>query len=148
MCLISFAVDQHERYPLVVALNRDEFYERPTLAAKFWSDAPDVLAGQDLKAGGTWFGITRRGEWAAVTNYREPKAFQASTPSRGVLVRDFLISLSTPDEYLQTIEPIAHTFAGFSLILGDRSNVAYFSNRSPDPQTLGVGIYGLSNGCP
>ncbi|HEU0079343.1 MAG TPA: NRDE family protein, partial [Longimicrobiaceae bacterium] len=69
MCLILLAHDAHPRYRLVVAANRDEFYERPTAPAAWWPDAPGVLAGRDLRGGGTWLGITRGGRFAAVTNF-------------------------------------------------------------------------------
>jgi len=71
MCLLLFAYQSHPDYRLILAANRDEFYDRPTRPAAFWDDAPDILAGQDLKAGGTWMGITKTGRFAAITNYRE-----------------------------------------------------------------------------
>ncbi|MCP4236515.1 MAG: NRDE family protein, partial [Aestuariibacter sp.] len=74
MCLILIALQQHKDYPLVVIANRDEFYARPTRAAHWWDDEPDIFAGRDLTAGGTWLGINRRGRFAAVTNFREPGA--------------------------------------------------------------------------
>ena len=57
MCLILFAWQAHPNYPLVVAANRDEFHNRPSAAAKWWSDTPYLLAGRDLQAGGTWMGL-------------------------------------------------------------------------------------------
>ena len=71
MCLILFAWRAHARYELVLAANRDEFHDRPAAPAGFWPDAPDILAGRDLEAGGTWLGITRSRRFAALTNYRE-----------------------------------------------------------------------------
>ena len=67
MCLIIFAYRSHPDYRLVLAANRDEFYDRPTRHAAFWNDAPEILAGRDLKAGGTWLGITKTGRFAAIT---------------------------------------------------------------------------------
>ena len=72
MCLILVAWRVHADYPLVVAANRDEFFNRPTASAAFWKDAPQVLAGRDLEAGGTWMGVTREGRFAALTNFRDP----------------------------------------------------------------------------
>jgi len=63
MCLILFSYDDHPRYRLVVAANRDEFFGRPTQPARFWNDASHVLAGRDEKAGGTWMGVTRHARW-------------------------------------------------------------------------------------
>src|SRR5882724_12046980 len=64
MCLILIALDSHPDYSLIVAANRDEFYDRPSAAAGLWSDSPEVLGGRDLKAGGTWLGIDRSGRFA------------------------------------------------------------------------------------
>jgi uncharacterized protein with NRDE domain len=61
VCLILFAYRSHPEYRLILAANRDEFYDRPTQGAEFWDEAPEILAGRDLKAGGTWMGITKTG---------------------------------------------------------------------------------------
>ena len=70
MCLILLAWQAHPDYPLVVAANRDEFFVRPSAPAAFWTEAPQVFAGRDLEAGGTWLGISRERRFAALTNYR------------------------------------------------------------------------------
>ncbi|HMC96436.1 MAG TPA: NRDE family protein, partial [Flavobacteriales bacterium] len=90
MCLIVLAYKVHPRYPLIVAANRDEFLDRPALPAHFWKDAPHILAGRDLKAGGTWLGITTAGRFAALTNYRDLRRPAVNGRSRGALVRDAL----------------------------------------------------------
>lgn len=74
MCLFFCAFEIHPTYRLIIAANRDEFYERPSQPAAFWSEAPELLAGRDLRGGGTWFGITRSGRIAAVTNYQIGRA--------------------------------------------------------------------------
>ena len=100
MCLALFALHTHPRFPLIVAANRDEFYERPTAPAGFWSESPRILAGRDLKEGGTWLGVTRSGRFAAVTNYRDPREFGENPRSRGLLVRGYLESAEPPLDYL------------------------------------------------
>lgn len=59
MCLIVFAWQVVPGVPLIAAANRDEFYDRDTTPAAPWPDAPHIYAGRDLKAGGSWMGITR-----------------------------------------------------------------------------------------
>lgn len=84
MCLIVFAWKLIPQCPLVLAANRDEFFERPTRPAGWWDDHPDVYAGRDLQAGGTWLGIDRRGRIAALTNIRNgqaPAADKRSLPT-------------------------------------------------------------------
>ncbi|MAH55261.1 MAG: hypothetical protein CL531_03275 [Aestuariibacter sp.] len=78
MCIIFAAVQQHPDYPLIIAANRDEFYARPTAPSSFWHTHPDMLAGKDLSAGGTWMGVTRNGHIAALTNIRNPRAHNDS----------------------------------------------------------------------
>ena len=106
MCLIVFAYRTLPDYRLILAANRDEFYSRPTRAVAYWDDAPGVLAGRDLKAGGTWLGITSAGRFAAITNYRDVNSNRENAPSRGNLVSDFLIGNSTPRDYLKTVRDI------------------------------------------
>ncbi len=144
MCLLFFAVDQHPGYRLVIAANRDEYYRRPTQSAGFWTDAPHVLAGRDLKQGGTWLGITRNGRWGAVTNYREVNPKQPHG-SRGHLLQDYLTGDENAETYIEKLARRADRYAGFNLIVADDSLVVYYSNRGGDPQICGEGVYGLSN---
>lgn len=142
MCLIVVGWQVHPDYPLIVAANRDEFYARPTSPAGFWPDAPQVIGGRDLEAGGTWLGITKQGRFAAVTNVRE--AGQAPGQcSRGELPRQFLLGKATAQEYAGQIDGKA--YAGFNLLLCDGSSLLHCNNRHGDMATLPAGIYGLSN---
>ncbi|TRZ91779.1 MAG: NRDE family protein [Rhodocyclaceae bacterium] len=148
MCLILLAWQAHEKYPLVLAANRDEFFARPTAAADSWDDAPDVLAGRDLSAGGTWMGITRQGRFAALTNFREPEKKRTEAPSRGRLVSDFLAGSMTAIEYLDELSQRSDAFNGFNLLCGNLTGeLWHFSNRIEhgQPHRLTAGIYGLSN---
>jgi uncharacterized protein with NRDE domain len=145
MCLILLAWQVHPDYPLVVAANRDEFFSRRTGAADFWPDAPDILAGRDLEAGGTWLGITRSGRFAALTNYRDPSLNKAEAPSRGLLVSRFLDSAISPEAYLSELAAHAYRYNGFNLIFGDRDVLWYFSNCGAGEKRLSPGVYGLSN---
>jgi uncharacterized protein with NRDE domain len=114
------------------------------MPAGFWEDRPDVLAGKDLKEGGTWLGITRKGRMAALTNYRDPFSLKLNAPSRGWLIKDFLCGQEAPDLYLERLAGQADRYNGFSLILGDPSRLYYFSNRN-GLALLSPGLYGLSN---
>lgn len=145
MCLILLAWQAHPDYPLVVAANRDEFFSRRTAAADFWDDAPMVLAGRDLEAGGTWLGVTRSGRFAALTNFRDPTRNKAGAPSRGELVSRFLTSCLAPRDYLSELESGADRYNGFNLIFGDLDELWCFSNCGEGRQSLPPGVYGLSN---
>lgn len=143
MCLILVAWRAHPEYRLVVAANRDELYKRPTASAAFWSDQPQVLAGRDLEAGGTWMGITRQGRFAALTNFRDPTRQRPQAPSRGRLVADFLTGDQSIEAYLDGLD--ASAYNGFNLLLGDGKRLVAFSNVSNERHELKPGIYGLSN---
>lgn len=144
MCLILFAWRAHAEFPLILAANRDEFYERPSAPAAFWDDAPGLLAGKDLKEGGTWLGITRTGRLAALTNYRDPATLRKDAPSRGHLVSEYLRGRETPEDYLGRLEACAGRYNGFSLLVGDAAGLYFFSNRG-GRLPVAPGIHGLSN---
>lgn len=155
MCLIVFAWKVLPGVPLIAAANRDEFYDRPAAPAAPWPDHPQVFAGRDLKFGGSWMGVTQAGangpRFAAVTNIRAPGERRTDAPSRGALVADFLCSDLSAAEYIERIAPTAGEYNGFNLVLGDREQMLWFSNRAMhDPrngQPLEPGrIYGISNG--
>ena len=143
MCLVVVAFRVDAEYPLIVAGNRDEFHARPTRDAGWWSDAPEVLGGRDLQAGGTWLGVHRAGRFATVTNFRDADMPNPKLRSRGELVSGFLRSPLPPAEYLRTIT--AESYAGFNLLVSDATSLAYLSNRGGGLHELPAGIYGLSN---
>jgi uncharacterized protein with NRDE domain len=143
MCLILLAWQSHAFFPLVVAANRDEFHARQSSNAHFWANDPDVLAGRDLAAGGTWLGITRTGRFAALTNFRDPARHDPRAPSRGRLVADFLTGTAGIDRYLDGLD--AARYNGFNLLLGQEKHLVAFSNVTMERHELGPGIYGLSN---
>jgi uncharacterized protein with NRDE domain len=145
MCLILFSSAHHPGYPLIIGANRDERYERASAPLGFWEDAPDVVAGRDLEAGGTWLGITRAGRWAALTNYRQPGSYRAEAPSRGRLVSGYLLGSGSPQRYLCGLEANAAQYNGFNLLAGDLGGTWYLSNREGHARAIEPGVHGLSN---
>ena len=145
MCLILFSYRAHPDFPLLIAANRDEFYSRPTAPAAFWPDHPDLLAGRDLKSGGTWLGVTRCGRMAAVTNYRDPARAKPDAPSRGHLVLRFLTGNKTARAYMAHVAEQAPRYNGFNLLAADAEGLYYFGSRGGGLRRLPVGLYGLSN---
>src|SRR5688500_7172589 len=151
MCTLLLAHRARDDYPLVIAANRDEFYRRPSAPARFWDDAPDVLAGRDLTAGGTWMGITRRGRWAALTNVLVPgKSPRSDAVTRGNLVSGFLTGNEPPDVYAREVAAQGERYNGFNLVVGDPGSIWLVSNRpGPEddgaPRLLAPGVHGISN---
>jgi len=142
MCLIVFAHRPGHALPLVVAANRDEWYARPTAALAHWSNAPHVVAGRDLEAGGTWLGTTTDGRFAALTNIRGQAA---KARSRGQLVADFLCGEQTPAAWLHHVAGQRQHYAGFNLLAGDGDTLHFLNAEEGQPRALAAGVYGLSN---
>ncbi|MGI6659097.1 MAG: NRDE family protein [Dethiobacteraceae bacterium] len=145
MCLVLLAYRQHPDYELILAANRDEFYARPTARASFWADYPDVLAGRDLQAGGTWLGITKSGRFAALTNYRDPAWEVSGRKSRGEVVSNYLCSKTAPASYAEILRRTGAEYNGFNVVFGDLNSLWYYSNVTGEPVQLAPGLYGLCN---
>jgi uncharacterized protein with NRDE domain len=156
MCLIAFTLGQNRHYPLVVAANRDEFFNRSTAAMDWWPSASHelvstrVLAGRDLQAGGTWLAISASGAVSAVTNVRE------GSPEAGIISRGDLPLRAleqSPQALRAHLADTASRYSGFNLVTLDagQKHAAgpygwYFSNRDAHPgRSLHRGSYGVSN---
>jgi uncharacterized protein with NRDE domain len=154
MCLIVFAWQVVPGAPLIAAANRDEYYARPASAAGAWPEHPQVYAGRDLQGGGSWMGITQDGpngpRFAAITNIRGPQERRTDAPSRGALVADYLAGNLNAQDYIASIAAGSAAYNGFNLVLGDRENLIWYSNRGDSDERNGKelepGIYGISNG--
>ena len=136
MCLIVLAWRVHPEQALIVAANRDEFHARPAAPAGYWEDHPDILAGRDLEARGTWMGVSRAGKFAAVTNYRgaaEPSAAE----SRGALVSRYLANGAAAGTYLTRID--GKSYSGFNLLAADDTELWWMSNRDGPARRLEPG---------
>jgi uncharacterized protein with NRDE domain len=139
MCLILLGWRVHDDCPVVIAANRDEFHDRPAARAAFWEDRPGMLGGRDLRAGGTWLGVSREGRFAVVTNYRggtEPSAEE----SRGALVTRYLEGIPVPE-----LAQRKDAYSGFNLLAGDGGELWWLSNRDGAARRLAPGWYGLGN---
>ncbi len=145
MCMILISYKIRQDFPLVIAANRDEFYERPTAPMHFWQDHQEILAGRDLKANGTWIGFTRSGRFAALTNYRDPGSLIADAPSRGDIIPRYLESKKSGESFLSHFSSEAERYNGFNLLVGDGESLFWFSNREKKIICLNPGTYGISN---
>lgn len=146
MCVVAFAWNVDPRWRLLLAGNRDELHARPSLPLQRWADAPEVLAGRDLEAGGTWMGVNAAGRVAVVTNVRDPAASHDGA-SRGLLVSDYLRGAVTADAYADALAETAAGYRPFNLLLFDRAAARFVSNRPRvRADVIADGIHGLSNG--
>jgi uncharacterized protein with NRDE domain len=142
--LIALAIDPHPAVGVVLAANRDEAYDRPTRAAHRWEDAPRVVGGRDLRAGGAWLGLRDDGRFAAITNVRDPAA-RRSGASRGELVRRFLIEDEPVAAFASALAREAARFPSFNLVIGDPREGAFYTNELGVVTPLAGGVYALSN---
>lgn len=148
MCLVALAIDQSRRFPLVVATNRDEYFQRPAVRLAWWLPAaggPHVLSGRDLESGGTWLGLTAQGRLALLTNIRAPSRVDVAAPSRGRIVPEWLAARESVGQFWMRTALSGHN--GFNLVAADfrRGECFWASNTAPHPQRLERGVYGLSN---
>jgi uncharacterized protein with NRDE domain len=143
MCLIVVALGGSARYPFVVAANRDERHARPTQAAAWWRESPNVFGGRDLHAGGSWLAVDRRGRMAAVTNVRDPPPEPAAR-SRGALVAEYLGGDDPALVYASRAARDGARFGAFNLLVFDGAELHYSSNRSTST-ALGAGVHAFSN---
>jgi uncharacterized protein with NRDE domain len=133
----------------VMAANRDEWIDRPAAPMKWWTGAnSSVLAGQDLSASGTWFGVNRQGRFGLITNIRSETLLDAGgeRPSRGKLILEWLNFKGHAHHFETSFDPTV--FAGFNLVFGDMqtATIRYLSNQSmANVAPLTPGFYGLSN---
>lgn len=154
MCLIAFAIGASPHWPLVIAANRDEFLNRPTLPLARWTTAAgqQVISGRDLLAGGTWLGATPGGRIAFLTNVREGNSLTAPR-SRGGLVTRWLEADSGAESFVATLKEESGDYGGFNLVLGDlqRNAWTWVTNKGAPTtpewqlQALRPGVYGVSN---
>lgn len=143
MCVLAFAWRAHPRWPLILAGNRDEFHGRPARPLARWDGAPWVLAGTDLKSGGTWLGVSEKGRLAVITNLRGFGVPAADAPSRGALVADFLAGGAFAAPPIADLAP----FNPFNLITVADGSAMFRTNRPrPVELALSSGVHGVSNG--
>lgn len=146
MCTLLVAYRAHPRYRLILATNRDEYYQRPTAPAHFWEEAQQIFAGRDLVHGGTWLGVTSTGRIAALTNYRDPSDPHRHGPSsRGRLVSAFLEEEAGAEEYLDRLRKGGVPYGGYNLLVGNSERLFCYSNKSDQSIPIEPGIHGLSN---
>ncbi|WP_340677762.1 NRDE family protein [Paraglaciecola sp.] len=143
MCILFIAVNQHKHYPLIIAANRDEFFQRPTSTSAFWQASPNILAGIDQQAGGTWMGVNTQGHIAAITNIRAPQTIQNDVISRGMLVKHYL---QQSDEFsVPEMQTTRNQYNGYNLLFGRWDKLQVYNNQRNELRDLETGVYGLSN---
>jgi len=144
MCILFLAIKQHPEYPMLICANRDEFHDRSTQSAHFWSEYPELLAGKDLEEGGSWFGINKDRKFAAITNIRSGNKLSEDKKSRGKLVTMSLLTNNNINQ--QWLEEHCDEYNPFNLIYGTLENLYYFNSITQEHTLLKEGFHAISNG--
>lgn len=110
--------------------------------------------GEGFESRGTWLGITKSGRFAAVTNVRDPLIKDNPVPrgSRGLLVKEFLLSQTSPQDFIDRLTKDLALATAFNLIVGtvdpSKSNTVncwWLGGRTRQSHALTPGNYVLSN---
>lgn len=148
MCLVGLVLGEGDDGAVLLVGNRDEEHARPTAEAHAWSERPDVYAGKDLRANGTWMGVTQGGRWAALTNFRHPEARREGA-SRGSIVRDYLLGDEPPLAFAEKLVRRLDALPSFNLIVGHGARAVYLADErggsGPRVEPLAPGVHTLSN---
>lgn len=146
MCLVVLRWQPNSETPLLLAANRDEFRERPAEPMHWWpSEKRPILAGKDLKAGGTWLAFDDAGRFALLTNIRPGYVGTQGKLSRGELPLAFARQNASIEAFHRSLLPSLSYYGGFNLLLGDGQRLFWFSSDHPQGQWLPPGIHSLSN---
>ena len=143
MCILFIAIEQHPKYPLIICANRDEFHQRPTQAMHVWQQSK-ILAGKDLQAGGTWLGLSSKGKFAALTNFRKFPLNEEAKKSRGDLVLQALAS--TENNLSEELAQQASQYHGFNLIHGSLNQLYCYDSVNNQCHELSKGVHSICNG--
>lgn len=143
MCILFIAIEQHPKYPLIICANRDEFHQRPTQAMHVWQE-PNILAGKDLQAGGTWLGLSSTGKFAALTNFRKFPLNGEPKKSRGDLVLQALAD--TKVNMTAELAQQAEQYHGFNLIYGSLKQLYCYDSVNNENHQLSKGVHSICNG--
>ncbi len=157
MCIV-IATTAHPSYALIIVDNRDEFITRPTSRPHWWtSHDQEILSARDLQRAeqGTWLGITKTGNFAVLTNYRETDTNDAEHPIQGTRSRGGMVTAWLTAPVGESTDNFVHRLlaadgvkgvGGFSLLCGklrkrrdvehELEPLAIISNRCDDPENV------------
>ena len=149
MCTLALYFKVFPGYSMVVAANRDEHYDRPSAPPSLAGTSPTILAGKDLRAGGTWLGVNDYGLLVGILNRRQrPDSIAQDTyRSRGLLCLELLSlrQVKDLDQVLAALLP--NGYQPFTVVCADAESacVAYNSDQSIERMRLAEGLHVFSN---
>lgn len=119
MCTIVIARQPGANWPVVLGANRDENLTRPWLPpGRYWPENPGILAGLDVKDGGSWLGVNDANMLAVILNREEePNKDDSELRSRGELVIEALRHNSPSRSVRAVMELDLQRYRPFNLLI-------------------------------
>ena len=149
MCILMVIHRVLPDYPIIVAANRDEFYDRPTQGPALLADSPRIWGGRDERAGGTWMGVNEHGVVVGLTN-RRLHAEQEADPerrSRGMVCLEALQGRTAAEAAASLATQPPRRYNPFNLLVMDRDHLAWVAyDDEPVTRPLQPGLHILANG--
>lgn len=147
MCTLAVYVRCSSDYPLVVAANRDEFYDRPAVPPGVLQAAPWIVGGRDVRAGGTWLGVSAHHLVAGILNRRTQAVPDPLRRSRGQLCVDALQHSSAAAAAGFVGRESALRYNPFNLLVTDPEEAFVIGNGSGSMRStlLATGVHVLTN---
>ena len=147
MCTLALYFRLFENFPLIVAANRDEHYDRPSAAPSLIETTPKIIAGRDLRAGGTWLGVNAAGLMVGILNrHFDANSTAPDRRSRGLLCMDLLrcSSSAAAEVFMKNHQA---RYNPFTLLCADRNDAfaAYNDEQSIITQKLSAGLHVFSS---
>jgi Transport and Golgi organisation 2 len=139
MCTLVLLRRPEHPWPLLLAANRDEMVDRPWAApGRHWADRPEVVAGLDRTAGGSWLGLNDHGVVAAILNRRSSLGPAPGKRSRGELVLEALdhADAVTAAEALAELNPDA--YRSFNMVVADNRDAYWLRNLGAESKVIEV----------
>ena len=133
MCTLVIHRRPGHAWPLAIAANRDEMADRPWLPpGRHWPDRPEVFAGLDRLAGGSWLGVNDHGVVASILNRRNSLGPAPGLRSRGELVLDALDHADAAEAARALADLDARAWRGFNLVVADAQDAFWVRGLGPD----------------
>lgn len=139
MCTLALYFRVFDDYPLLLAANRDEHFDRPSAPPGLISDNPKIIAGKDLRAGGTWLGVNEHGLIVGILNRRVnlvggEQLAPSVARSRGLLCLD-LLGLDSAAAGWEFISAHTSLYNPFTVVIVDRAD-AFVAYNNDGPQII------------
>ena len=146
MCTLVVLFRPEHEWPVLCASNRDEMLQRPWLPpARHWPERPNVVAGYDRLAGGSWFGLNDEGVVAGIMNRQGSLGPAPGLRSRGELVLEALdhAEAQAAAEAMADLDPAA--YRSFNLVIADCYNAYWLCHRG-NQGSGGIEVQSLPQG--